>query len=1129
MARHSPSFSLKATINKHLIDFEPKTVEEIQKVVEEEEERPSSTKRIELILEGNPDLYEKTKDGKWTITLQNFPEHNAALEILRESKKMLTPFQLKRAVAKKQPKNQRSQIVLNLEDDDRFLFYNEKKWTLKEKVNVADEAYEALKTAGESMTERKLLKAIASQKDIDESLILFDPTTYGDKRFYRDRNDRWNLTERRKAAEAAEAEEAKPKRQRIEAIAISPEKMATIQTLFNEEMPELTVDYMVQQAFEVRPDDDDYEVLEYSLMRSLKRNTSFEPISLDDKEWTLERLLPIDIKEPPSLKPGKRIRVTTWLEYGDDDYMKDEGLAEDEMVFEALVEERKGTIDSEMKIERILSAFEYENGILFLRPCDRPFFPEKPNYLRCSFFDELNKKHDVYLNNKHGFLYGLKEWYDSIENPFAARFSIYGNPNSSDYRLLYKRETETFNQMTPERISMLQELWYRVNDEGMKTTEIILEVMRQHPHGTDPKRLLWEANAIRYIPARTVYGILSYFQCFARKKGTDRWYLDEKLINKGADPDYADHLEKRTKPRMGEWLMSPKGAERFENIMNTFKDWEGREAYFAFHERTQKAAQEKAQQIVSARPASEPDLDEFYEAVSDLFNTLNWHKNDPDSGCWNLVLINTDRWGIFESVENANYFIDLIQAFLDKEDVVELDDALATFISYEVRGLQSATLSPVLFCLQPKLYAVINKSIATGFERLTGLPLSTELADYLAVNEMMREFLERYELFDFSDVDGFFSHCISGHLELETYDDLMKIPPIKKAMDLLIGEFEDEEEPEGEEDDSEIGVIDESLKNEITNIANKLFATEDLHSDLARQLTEIRIQAIWQGGDIADNFDNFLQANFAIPQKNRYLTPRQAIDFVVKLMKPQLSEKVIDLCMGTGGFLIMVGDDFWRQFEESKIDKLQNAVKVVPARGNPMVYAQEQVLGDTPVDSEEGREKLFRYILTQNLYGIDIDPEAAAATRLNLKLRRLMGVNLSQADALSKKSTIDGFGSNIFDLAIGHPPVEVGMGKKFLKEFLRVLKPGGRLAIILEADEYDEKRVKAWKKDMLKGTTIDALISLPAWDEERFGPQSNLLIVHNSSTDHAMFKETLDSFDDMDDLVTQYQESRSLA
>ena len=1131
--QHSPAWSCKATINQLLIDLQPKTIEEIIDHIKRSEQRQVEKDFVQIILEGDPDLFQETKDGKWQLNLKNFPAHLKAFEILNETPKALTLLQLTKKVSASMPKQQRNQIVLNFELDDRFQQIGNKKWTLSDKVNIADKAYEYLKTAEESVTEKKLIRIISNQLNIDPSKALFDPVSFSDRRFYRDTKDRWFLTEKKVQIPDKVQVEEKPKRHKLETVTIPEAKIIEIEALFDDEMQIISNTDILFDVFELKPDDDDYEMMEMSITKVLKKTPNFQPVSVNDDEWTIERFIPEQVKNLPHYKIGKHIRVTTWLEYGDDDYMTDSGFAEDEMLLEASVDERKGVLSENMQIERILSAYEYENGILFIRPCDRPFFPEKPQYLKCQFFDELNQSYTIFVNNRLGYLYGLKEWYNSIDNPFAARFNIYGTPEKNEYRLLYKRETDAFHQIPKEQLNNLKLLWERVKTAGMKTTEIILEIMRMHTHGIDRKRLYWEVNAIRYTPMRTVYGILSYFQCFEKKKGSDRWYLNTKLISKGPDPERAEFLEKRTKPRIGEWLMSPKGEEKFAKIIAGFTDWEGREAYFAFHERTQNVAKEHVRRLIARKVNSDNDLERFYNDVTTLFNAINWRKNDPDSGCWNLVLFNTDKWGIFHSVDAANHFIDLLRMFLETEDAELLDIVLEKFINLSIRGIQSSTLSPLLFCLQPSKYAVINKSTALGFERITGFPLSTDLADYMEINAMMREFLAQYELFDFSDVDSFFSHCISGRLELESYDDLMTIPPIKKAMELLMDEEElspaepEVKEPEkkakkGKEEDT-TPKIDSALKDEINNLAHKLFNTEELQSDLARQLMEIRIQAIWQSGNLAENFENFLESNYSLPQENRFLTPAEVIKAMVKLINPGLHEKIVDLCMGYGGYLVEVGKMFQRQFENVELTELENtAIKISLATGESMVFARNQIQGDLELKKKEGRKRVFDLIISQNLNGVEIDPVAFETGRLNLKLNNFTNANIIQGDPLSKKTSITGAGANIIDCAIGTPSPVPGLAKKIIKDYLRILKPNGRLVVLIANDEIGENRLASWKREIFKDAPIQAMFRLPGWDEDKYGPSATILLARKNAEKANPFQAKLKNLDELDETVEEY-------
>ncbi len=85
------------------------------------------------------------------------------------------------------------------------------------------------------------------------------------------------------------------------------------------------------------------------------------------------------------------------------------------------------------------------------------------------------------------------------------------------------------------------------------------------------------------------------------------------------------------------------------------------------------------------------------------------------------------------------------------------------------------------------------------------------------------------------------------------------------------------------------------------------------------------------------------------------------------------------------------------------------------------------------------------------------------------------------------------------------------------------MKPGGRVAILLSKDEYSERRLNTWRKDILKGKRLEAFVSLPKWDEDRYGPEANLLIIRNSITKKKVFKTSINTFETIDELIKSFQ------
>lgn len=141
------------------------------------------------------------------------------------------------------------------------------------------------------------------------------------------------------------------------------------------------------------------------------------------------------------------------------------------------------------------------------------------------------------------------------------------------------------------------------------------------------------------------------------------------------------------------------------------------------------------------------------------------------------------------------------------------------------------------------------------------------------------------------------------------------------------------------------------------------------------------------------------------------------------------------------------------------------------------------------------------------LHACEIDPDYAGM------VRKLIGGNLVEGDALS--SLAKDFGS--YDLAIGNPPFsaqaslekrshllkdyELGVGRKsqclevlFIELFWKLLKPGGRMAIILPDGPVSNKPFKYVRRWLLCRTHVEAIISLPRGIFQGTTAKTNLLV-----------------------------------
>lgn len=259
-------------------------------------------------------------------------------------------------------------------------------------------------------------------------------------------------------------------------------------------------------------------------------------------------------------------------------------------------------------------------------------------------------------------------------------------------------------------------------------------------------------------------------------------------------------------------------------------------------------------------------------------------------------------------------------------------------------------------------------------------------------------------------------------------------------------------------------------------------------------------------------FETFLSSTMRGPELGQFFTPRSVVDFMTELADPRVSlehtDSVIDLCCGTGGFLI------------------EAMAKMAEKVNKPPLVS---VLGGSE------KERILREIRDENLLGIDAgkDPPVARIARINMYLHGDGGSHIYFADALDKMIRIEEGvdpelrkereelrqilvteGQN-FDVALTNPPFAMrykrseadereileqytlgeytakdGSRKRraslksnimFMERYCDLLKPGAKLCSIIDESVLNTDTDREARHFLLSNFLIRAIISLPRW------------------------------------------------
>ncbi len=236
--------------------------------------------------------------------------------------------------------------------------------------------------------------------------------------------------------------------------------------------------------------------------------------------------------------------------------------------------------------------------------------------------------------------------------------------------------------------------------------------------------------------------------------------------------------------------------------------------------------------------------------------------------------------------------------------------------------------------------------------------------------------------------------------------------------------------------------------------------------------------------------DGFFKGDFG-----QYFTPREIIEFAVKMMCPRAEDLILDPACGSGGFLLYALDQVRRQAAE--------------------FHAPESV----------EHYKHWHDFAEKNLFGIEINEEIARVAKMNMILHDDGHNNIVSDDALDRFDGIrrrtgnNGFGEKRFDLILTNPPFgadvklaerpyladyqlgnrEDGKGKRrprknqsteilFIERVYQFLKPGtGRAAIVLPDGILTNSSVQYVRDFLLERFRVLAVVSLPQTAFAHFG------------------------------------------
>lgn len=222
----------------------------------------------------------------------------------------------------------------------------------------------------------------------------------------------------------------------------------------------------------------------------------------------------------------------------------------------------------------------------------------------------------------------------------------------------------------------------------------------------------------------------------------------------------------------------------------------------------------------------------------------------------------------------------------------------------------------------------------------------------------------------------------------------------------------------------------------------------------------------------------------------QFRTPRHIIQMMVQLVKPQPEDTIIDPAMGSAGFLIEAQDYLRKNHEEMFLN-----------------------------------EKTREHFHNTMFYGNDMDRTMLRIGAMNMMLHGVDNPNISYRDSLSEANK----DVEEYSLILANPPfkgsldyeavsadlLKITKTKKtellFLALFLRILKKGGRAAVIVPDGVLfgSSNAHKQIRKEIIENNKLDAVISMPSGVFKPYAGVSTAILIFTKTgsggTDNVWF------------------------
>jgi type I restriction enzyme M protein len=287
--------------------------------------------------------------------------------------------------------------------------------------------------------------------------------------------------------------------------------------------------------------------------------------------------------------------------------------------------------------------------------------------------------------------------------------------------------------------------------------------------------------------------------------------------------------------------------------------------------------------------------------------------------------------------------------------------------------------------------------------------------------------------------------------------------------------------------------------------------TPALLSKVVDMLDDLPMEGRDTKGDV---YEYMLSKIASAGQNGQFRTPRDIIALMVAMTEPTPKDEICDPACGTAGFLVGAGEYLRRTYPGVEVDA-------------------------------ESREHFHNSMF----HGFDFDSTMLRIGSMNMLLHGVEAPDIRYRDSLSEGA---GDEEGLYSLVLANPPfagsldyestaqnlLRVVKTKKtellFLTLFLRLLRPGGRAAVIVPDGVLfgSSKAHRELRRILVEDQKLDAIVKLPSGVFKPYAGVSTAIVLftktESGGTDHVWFYDVTADGRSLDDRRTPLLEETKL-